>query len=124
MTTAKRFTLDEANALLPQVAPLLESLRDAQQAMEEHAEAVSQAAATNGGGSAGAAYLDASRTAGHCLTTLEELGIVVRDPATGLVDFPAEREGREIFLCWRLGEDAVAWWHPTDTGFSGRQPIE
>jgi hypothetical protein len=51
------------------------------------------------------------------------LGIQVRDPQTGLIDFLSERDGEEIFLCWRLGEDAVAWWHPIDSGFAGRQPL-
>jgi hypothetical protein len=119
----KRFTVPEANALLPQIAPLLEALREAQATMDAGAETVAEAAPSNGGGAEGAAYLDASRTAGRCITELEELGVVVRDPASGLVDFPGEHDGREVFWCWRLGEDEVAWWHPTDSGFSGRQPL-
>jgi hypothetical protein len=51
------------------------------------------------------------------------LGVVVRDPSTGLVDFPAERDGEPVYLCWRLGEDEVAHWHDRDSGFSGRKPL-
>jgi hypothetical protein len=119
----RRFTVEEANGALPTVVPLLEQLRDAQRAMAERQDAVQTSAAGNGGGSAGKEFLEASQAAGSAMAALDELGILVRDPETGLIDFPAERDGEEIFLCWRLGEDAVAWWHPTDTGFAGRQPL-
>jgi len=54
---------------------------------------------------------------------VEALGVIVRDPETGLVDFAAVREGKPIYLCWRLGEDRIGFWHPRDTGFMGRQPL-
>ena len=57
------------------------------------------------------------------LLWLAEQGILLRDPDTGLVDFPAERDGRRVFLCWRLGEDHVAWFHEEQSGFSGRKPL-
>ena len=119
----KQFTVDEANALLPSLVPLLESLRDAQRSMAELHDQVTTSAAGNGGGSAGKEFLEASQAAGRAMGEINELGIFVRDPDKGLIDFPAERDGEEIFLCWRLGEDAVGWWHPTDTGFTGRQPL-
>jgi hypothetical protein len=117
------YTVDEANALLPTLVPLLEALRDAQRVMAELHDAVTTSATGNGGGSAGKDFLEASQTAGRAMAEVNELGIMVRDPEAGLIDFPAERDGEEIFLCWRLGEDAVAWWHPTDSGFAGRQPL-
>jgi hypothetical protein len=121
--TPKRFTVEQANALLPGIAPLLETLRDAQATMDAGIEGIAAAASSNGGGESGAAYLEASRAAGRCMGELENLGIVVRDPAIGLIDFPGERDGKGVFWCWRLGEDEIAWWHPTDVGFSGRQPL-
>jgi hypothetical protein len=121
--TERRYTLEEANALLPELVPLLEGLRDAQRVMAEHQDAVLSSARSNGGGAAGRAFLEASQVAGRATADLERLGILLRDPEAGLIDFPAERDGEEIFLCWRLGEDAVAWWHTTDTGFAGRQPL-
>jgi hypothetical protein len=51
------------------------------------------------------------------------LGIILRDVESGLVDFPAERDGNEVYLCWRLGEDHVGYWHPPETGFAGRRPL-
>ena len=118
-----RFTVASANAALASVIPHLEALRDAQAQMtDRHAEVV-EASVGNGGGEAGIEVMQASRAAGRALAALEEIGVVVRDAASGLIDFPSERDGEEIFLCWRLGEDAVAWWHPTTSGFSDRRPL-
>jgi len=121
--TEKRYTVEQANEALPAIVPLLEQLRDAQRAMAERHDDVVSSAAGNGGGSAGKEFLEASQAAGRALAEINTLGIFVRDPDSGLIDFPAERDGEEIYLCWRLGEDAVAWWHPTDSGFAGRQPL-
>ena len=54
---------------------------------------------------------------------LEELGIQLKDPRLGLVDFPSEMAGRHILLCWRLGEPDVQFWHEVDSGYAGRQPL-
>ena len=54
---------------------------------------------------------------------IDELGITLREIETGLIDFPALVAGRQIFLCWRLGEDDVAWWHELGDGFGGRQAL-
>jgi hypothetical protein len=54
---------------------------------------------------------------------IEELGITLRDIETGLIDFPALASGRQIWLCWRLGEGPVAWWHELTTGVAGRLPL-
>jgi hypothetical protein len=55
---------------------------------------------------------------------LDERGIVLRDIASGLLDFPALVEGRQIWLCWHLGEERVGWWHDTSDGYAGRQPLD
>ena len=54
---------------------------------------------------------------------IQTLGVLVKDTRIGLLDFPAWREGREVYLCWRYGEKSVAYWHDVDAGFSGRQPL-
>ena len=54
---------------------------------------------------------------------LRSLGIDLKDPATGLIDFPCWMDGREVYLCWRLGEPAVDFWHEVDAGFAGRQRL-
>lgn len=55
---------------------------------------------------------------------LEQLGVELKDPFQGLLDFRARREGREVCLCWRLGEERVGHWHEVEAGFAGRRPIE
>ena len=54
---------------------------------------------------------------------IDEWGIELRDIATGLIDFPGKISGEQVWLCWRLGEAEVGYWHPTDEGFSGRLPL-
>jgi len=56
-------------------------------------------------------------------TQLDALDIVLRDPRQGLVDFPSIRDGAEVYLCWRLDEDDLAWWHLPEEGFAGRKPL-
>lgn len=60
------------------------------------------------------------------LARVQALGVLVRDPRAGLVDFPALRQGQAIQLCWRWGEptDRLRWWHDPRTGFAGRQPLD
>jgi hypothetical protein len=54
---------------------------------------------------------------------IDELGVTLRDIESGLIDFPALVTGRQVWLCWRLGEGDIAWWHELSTGFEGRQPL-
>ena len=57
------------------------------------------------------------------MAQIHEVGALVKDLDQGLVDFPARREGEDVLLCWRLGEDEVAFWHGLEEGFSGRRPL-
>lgn len=57
------------------------------------------------------------------LCELDRLGIELKSVETGLCDFPSLRDGREVCLCWKLGEPAVEFWHEVDTGFAGRRPV-
>ena len=117
----RHFTRAEANAPLPQPdARCCSQLRDAKDELtdaEAH-EALSDAAPANGGGEqgrqVGVAFLEVRRL----LERPEESGIVLRDIDRGLVDFPAMVDGREVYLCWELGEDEVAYWHDLDVGLS------
>jgi len=122
----RHFTREEANALLPQLKQLLRQLRDAKDELtdaEAH-EVLSEAAAGNGGGSeghqVGVAFLEVRRL----LEAIEESGIVLRDIDRGLVDFPAVMDGREVYLCWELGEDDVGYWHDLESGYRGREPLD
>jgi hypothetical protein len=122
----RHFTAAEANAMLPTLGPLLERLRAAKDELtdEEMHEALSEAAPANGGGEpgrkVGVAFLEVRRL----LLTLGDAGVVVKDIDRGLVDFPALLEDREVFLCWELGEDEVAFWHELDAGYRGRRPLD
>lgn len=117
------YTPESANALLPEVRDRAEKLREAHAVVAGQRARIATLASHNGGGAEAGKWFEASREMSRQLTWFSGAGIVVRDMQQGLIDFPAEREGRPIFLCWRLGEDAVAFWHPTDTGFTGRRPL-
>jgi hypothetical protein len=58
------------------------------------------------------------------LETFEEIGCLVKDLEIGLIDFPALYRGREVYLCWRLGESDIEFWHAVEEGFAGRKPID
>ena len=57
------------------------------------------------------------------LHQIQDMGIYVKDLETGLIDFPALREGQEVYLCWKFGEESIEFWHEIDAGFAGRQSI-
>jgi hypothetical protein len=122
----RHFTRAEANALLPQLTAMLDRLRDAKDNLtdSEAHEALSEAAPSNGGGDEGKQVGVAFLEVRGLLETIEQSGIVLRDIDRGLVDFPALMDGREIYLCWELGEDDVDYWHELETGFGGREPLD
>jgi hypothetical protein len=122
----RHFTVEEANAAIERVAPMLEKLRDAKAELldTEAREALTEAAPTNGGGEAGKQVGEAFLEVRRILVELTEAGIVVRDVDRGLIDFPSVRDGQEVYLCWQLGEDRVAWWHDLESGFGGREPLD
>lgn len=121
--TSREFSAEEANAMLPEVSASLRAIRDARQRVLAAGEHLRRTAALNGGGAPGAEYWEALSTLRRELEALIGRGIVVRDPESGLVDFPSRRDGREVFLCWRLGEDRVRFWHGHGSGFAGRRPL-
>jgi hypothetical protein len=85
--------------------------------------AVREKASHNGGGLPARHLSELTRTLERDLRQLQEWGIVLRDPTIGLIDFFHQREGETVFLCWRLGEGRVEWWHPVDTGIAGREHL-
>ena len=131
----KRFTLVEAQSLIPQLDRLL---RDAVEAKSEYqsAERVIQeftervmmmggiavnrdkAVESRSRRDAAAAQLRAA------IEQVQELGCVIKDLHIGLIDFPTLFRGVEVYLCWKLGESGIAFWHAVDEGFSGRKAID
>ena len=119
------YSVDEANALIPELKPLLERIRKTQEelAKDKTVAAVREKAAQNGGGLPGRQLSALTKTLEADLRQLEAWGIVLRDPTIGLIDFLHKREGETVFLCWKLGESRVEWWHPLETGIAGRQRL-
>jgi hypothetical protein len=117
------YTRETANQLLDDVRERLVRLRQAFAEIAGHRASTASTAAGNGGDTGADRWLASSRTAAEELSWFGDRGIVVRDIERGLIDFPGRREGRQIYLCWRLGEDAVDFWHDRETGFAGRQPL-
>lgn len=139
------YTIDSANERLPEVRAILERLRD------QRAELISlrdELAARQGesgrpeesGAGEGARSPRRARAASEAealrlrmrgiidqmeaaVQQLVDWDISLRDIATGLVDFPALANGRQIWLCWRLGEPEIGWWHELEAGFAGRRPL-
>ena len=119
----KRYSVEEANALLPYLAPTLVELRDKFEAAAEIKIAVSQAAATNGWSSQREQWSLTLARVAELFERLQKWEVELREVSTGLVDFPTLMDGEEAYLCWRLGEPEVAYWHPLDSGFAGRRPL-
>lgn len=101
----------------------LETLRTAYRDVERHRAAVALRSHTNGGDPKGGAWAESSERVNEELEWFERKGILIKDIEQGLIDFPAAIEGREVLLCWKEGEPEVAFWHPPETGFPGRQPL-
>jgi hypothetical protein len=113
------FTPTEANALLPEVRALFD------QALERH----KRMAAVLGSGpeSLRARSAEVERLEGEVKGLIEKisaLGVEVKGLDQGLLDFPALRDGRPVYLCWRTGDETIEWWHPVSTGFAGRQKLD
>jgi len=117
------FTVEEANARLDDLRGRLERIREARRTVVGSAEKLKRGATANGGGAEGSASLEAMAVLRIQLEGLTAEGIVLRDADTGLIDFPARREGRLVYLCWRPDEERVTHWHEVDTGFDGRKPL-
>jgi hypothetical protein len=129
----RHFTPEEANAALADVAPLVEQMVAHPRA---HVEALARQEELeghirgNGGGIPPAELAEAAavveREARELARTVDEIGAhgaQVKDVDEGLIDFPARRGDETVLLCWRLGEDEIAYWHTVEDGFAGRRPL-
>ena len=119
------FTPEQADSLLPVLSALLLGLQeDLGMATDQAAiERLQPLAGHNGGGEWASKALAAGERARCGLQELAEKGLVLRDPESGLIDFPSEVDGIAAFLCWRLGEPRVDWWHPRDQGYASRRRL-
>jgi hypothetical protein len=140
------YDFDRANARLPELREILLQLRDQREqvaAVRDRIVELSAPALAGGTTAKTATHSPASPTDADeetqrlqmrmqglvdqmqaAVLQLDGWGIALRDIPTGLVDFPAMVAGRPIWLCWRLGEERVAWWHETSQGFEARRRVE
>ncbi len=125
------FRLEDANAVLPDAALLLGEIQTAKAELEELSDGLERLMIANAGnGHVGEDIADsrrltqeAARELDRLLSELETTGAELKSIDDGLLDFPSDRNGRIVYLCWRLGETKIAFWHDLDTGFAGRKPL-
>ena len=125
----KQFTVEQANATLPLVRRIVQDIVTNYRAWNEKLNEIDLVAAS---GRAADTEL-ADRLSGEAQAIareiesfrreLTELGIEMKDPGIGLIDFPSMMGSRPIYLCWRLGEPEVGFWHEIHAGYAGRQPL-
>jgi len=131
----KYFDRREAEDLLRNLVPRLEEARTEKQKIDAFKEDLTQAASrimVMGGTFPPFAELLKKKNAHDQAATrlmeivnaIQETGCVVKDLDEGLVDFPSLIEGEEVYLCWKLGEEHIAFWHGMDEGFAGRKPLD
>ena len=127
---ARYYRLDEANDRLADLRPMLEKLRADRNAVAELQQKIRDVRSNNGSADHAAeigriedemrAIVSRMKDA---VDQVDEWGVALRDIGTGLIDFPALANGRPIWLCWRLGEGDIGWWHEADSGFDSRQRL-
>jgi len=126
------FTPDEANELLAAVRPFAERMVEHRRTLvrlQRKQAALLRAVAGNGGLPPGELATVKKRieretaSLARCAEAIQELGAVVKDLEQGLVDFPARRGDEDVYLCWRVGEDRIGFWHGIEEGFAGRRPL-
>ena len=129
----RTFDIDQANAALEAVAPLLATLADQRLELIRLRD---RTLASSPAGPEGSGDLDEEEARrlrlrmqgvidqmAAAVAQIDTLGITLRDIERGLIDFPSEVDDRQVWLCWQLGEGRVEHWHEIDTGFEGRQPL-
>ena len=120
------YTLEEANALVPQLlrdVPIIQKLKRMMSEDFPDIENARQNAKFNGGSVQGGQYLRVVLLFAEMCRVLQSKGCILKGVEQGLVDFYSIREGREVFLCWRNPETEIKYWHDIDAGFAGRQTI-
>lgn len=127
------FTLEEANAALTELRPIVERMvqhrRDLTAAQTRQAELVTRIAG-NGGDMVPSDLQDLAETIqreadaiSDCAERINQAGAQVKSLEEGLLDFPAKRGEEDVLLCWKLGEDEIRFWHGSDEGFSARKRL-
>jgi hypothetical protein len=131
----KTFTLDEAQSLLPVLESLLkraiEGKRSAEEA-EQNLSGLVRRIYFSGGMSVDVTKVANSRAemethvqrVRESIAEIDSIGVQVKDLDAGLLDFPCRLDDQVVLLCWRMGEPAIDYWHPIESGFKDRQPVD
>jgi hypothetical protein len=123
----KLFTIEEANAMLPELRAKLKRIQELYAGigeLREDAKAAAAASEFGGGMEGGSGYVRSLYEVGKITTEINDAGVQLKDYTRGLIDFPCRRGDRIVLLCWQLDEgDEITWWHDPDAGFAGRQPL-
>ena len=125
----KLFTLEEANALLPELRQILAELRRAVEELERvepEVAALRRKVRGNGHGVSDGAFTqqqEAREKVNQLIGRVRDLDCELKDLRLGLIDFPSLRDGEMVYLCWKPDEPEVGFWHPLDVGFASRQPL-
>ena len=121
------FTLGEANTTLKIIRPLMDEVQAIRQkilANQPEAWPAIEKSAGNGGNRALSDMVQDFEKLDALIHQIQDTGAQIKDINTGLLDFSALKEGREVYLCWQYGEEDIAFWHEVEAGYAGRQPIE
>lgn len=120
------FTLEEARNALPTIREWLGKamqLSNHLHSFSDSVQVLADNASENAGSPEGTAYLQILLALQEYLAKIQDSGCLVKSVDEGLIDFPHIRDGREVYLCWRYGEEDIEYWHEVDAGFAGRTPI-
>ncbi|HZD10799.1 MAG TPA: DUF2203 domain-containing protein [Candidatus Binatia bacterium] len=123
---ARYFTVEEANALLPKLEPLMSQLLERRARVVTRRKQLGEVLDDlhdNIGGRIPSELVQDFIAIEKLIDRIQSYGCILKDMNSGLLDFLAEREGREVYLCWRYGEPRVAYYHELHTGFNGRQSV-
>ncbi len=127
MEEERIFTISEANSLIPQLEEWLVEVQKERRLLARVEDEIKKAgdhSQQNGGTVYGPRYILALERITKNIQKIHDLGVLVKDLEKGLCDFPYLLDGRMVYLCWKLGENEIRWWHETHTGYVGRQPLK
>ena len=121
------FTLSEANETLKRIRPLMDAIQEIRQKIlknQPDAWPAIEKSAGNGGNRALSNMVQDFEKLDTLVHEIQDADVLIKDINLGLLDFPALKDGREVYLCWQYGEGEIAFWHEVEAGFAGRQSIE
>jgi hypothetical protein len=121
------FTLEEAKYLLPRLRSILEDAGQEWRRMKllnPEIQKLRDRASLDAFSPFGVPYVHSLSHLVYLLQQIKDMGVLLKDVDQGLCDFPYMRHGKVVYLCWRLDEESIGYWHEIETGFAGREPLD